>query len=380
MFAEIKQNISRNLSNLPGWRTKRHIIVIESDDWGSIRMSSKESFNTLKQARIDVDKNHYNTNDALESNTDLQMLMEILSKHKDATGRNVVMTGVNVVANPNFDKIRENGFTQYVYEPYTETCKKYPDHDKVHDLWQQGIKERLLVPAFHGREHLNTKRWMRALQNGCESTILAFDHGVTGISRGIDGLKLGSYQAAFDIDNVADLEYQAEVLKTGLDLFEELYGYRSKFFIPTNGPFNNQLETVVKKLGVDYLGTGKIQIEPLGNNQYKKHFRYLGKKSNDGIMYMTRNAFFEPNSWEHSSSKDWVNDCLKEIEIAFRWHKPATISSHRVNYIGWLNENNRINGLKKLDILLVQIAKRWPDVEFMTSEELGDLISKKHEN
>ena len=376
MFAEIKQNLSRNLSNLPGWRTKRHIIVIESDDWGSIRMSSKEAFRKLKQARIDVDKNHYNTNDALESNTDLEMLMEVLSKHKDATGRNVVMTGVNVVANPNFDKIRENGFTQYVYEAFTETCKKYPEHDKVHDLWQQGIRERLLVPSFHGREHLNMQRWMRALQNGCESTILAFDHGVTGISRGIDGVKLGSYQAAFDIDTLADIEYQEEVLKTGLDLFEKLYGYRSKFFIPTNGPFNNQLEPVAKKLGIDYLGTGKIQLEPLGNNQYKKHVRYLGKKSNEDLMYMTRNAFFEPNSWEHSRSKDWVNDCLKEIEIAFRWHKPATISSHRVNYIGWLNEKNRANGLQKLDTLLSQIIKRWPNVEFMTSVELGNLISK----
>ena len=377
MFAEIKQNLSRNLSNLPGWRTKRHIIVIESDDWGSIRMSSKESFYQLKQARIDVDTNHYNTNDALESNTDLEMLMEVLSKHKDATGRNVVMTGVNVVANPNFEKIRENGFTQYVYESYTETCKKYPQHDKVHDLWKQGIQNRMLVPAFHGREHLNTQRWMQALQNGCKSTLLAFDHGVTGISRGIDGIKLGGYQAAFDIDNLADLEYQKEVLKTGLDLFEKLYGYRSKFFIPTNGPFNNQLEPVTKTLGIDYLGTGKIQLEPLGNNQYKKHVRYLGKKSNEDLMYMTRNAFFEPNSWEHSRSKDWVNDCLKEIEIAFRWHKPATISSHRVNYIGWLNENNRANGLQKLDTLLSQIIKRWPDVEFMTSLELGDLIAKK---
>jgi hypothetical protein len=377
MFSAIKKNVSRNLSNLAGWRTKRHIIVIESDDWGSIRMSSKKSFNKLKQARIDVDKNHYNTNDALESNTDLEMLMEVLSKHKDATGRNVVMTGVNVVANPNFEKIRENGFIQYVYESYTETCKKYPEHDKVHDLWKQGIQERLLVPAFHGREHLNAQRWMRALQNGCESTLLAFDYGVTGISQGIDGVKLGGYQAAFDIDTLADLEYQKQVLKTGLDLFEELYGYRSKFFIPTNGPFNNQLEPVVKKLGVDYLGTGKIQLEPLGNNQYKKHVRYLGKKSKEGVMYMTRNAFFEPNSSEHSTSKDWVNDCLKEIEIAFKWNKPAAISSHRVNYIGWLNADNRANGLQKLDVLLGQIIKRWPDVEFMTSPELGDLISKK---
>ena len=79
------KKIIRNLSNIPGWRTKRHIIVIESDDWGSIRMSSKEAFRKLKQARIDVDKNHYNTNDALESNEDLEMLMEVLSKHKDST-------------------------------------------------------------------------------------------------------------------------------------------------------------------------------------------------------------------------------------------------------------------------------------------------------
>jgi hypothetical protein len=72
-----------------------------------------------------------------------------------------------------------------------------------------------------------------------------------------------------------------------------------------------------------------------------------------------------------------VNDCLKEIEIAFRWHKPATISSHRTNYIGWLNEENRSNGLQKLDKLLGQIIKRWPDVEFLTSAELGNLIAQK---
>jgi len=113
----------------------------------------------------------------------------------------------------------------------------------------------------------------------------------------------------------------------------------------------------------------------MGNGRYKKHFRYLGKKGKSGLMYMTRNAFFEPGSWEHPASKDWVNDCLKEIEIAFRWQKPAIISSHRVNYIGWLNPKNRSNGLQKLDELLKKIIKAWPDVEFMTTTELGNLIA-----
>ena len=47
--AALKQNLLRNLSNLPGWRTRRHIVVIESDDWGSIRMASHESFRRLRE-------------------------------------------------------------------------------------------------------------------------------------------------------------------------------------------------------------------------------------------------------------------------------------------------------------------------------------------
>ena len=374
MYKKFKNRIIRNFSNLPGWRTNRQIVVIESDDWGSIRMSSLDSFNNLKQNNIPVHENHYTKNDSLECNKDMEYLMELLTKYKDSNNRNIVMTGANIVANPNFDSIRKNNFKNYIYEPFVETCKKYPDHDRVYDLWKTAAKERIFVPTFHGREHLNVQRWMRALNSGCKSTILAFENEVTGIVKGIDGDNLPNYQAAFDIDEPDDIKYQKEVIISGLDLFEKLYGFRSRFFIPPNGPFNNQLELIVKKSGVEYLGTSKIHSEPLGNNKNKKHFRYIGKESHDGLIYMTRNAFFEPGSLK---SIDWVDSCLRDIDIAFKWKKPATISSHRVNYVGWLNEKNRANGLKKLDELLFQIIKYWPSVEFMTSLELGLLLNKQ---
>lgn len=375
-----KQDINRHLSNLPGWRTRRKIIVVESDDWGSIRMSSGKAFENLKNAGIRVDKSHYNSNDGLESNDDLEMLFEVLTRYRDKTGRPVVFTGVNVVANPDFVKIREHNFEKYFFEPYTETAKCYPSHDRIYELWKEGNKKRIFVPVFHGREHLNVLLWLRALQRGCKSTLLAFENGVTGISRGINGEYLGDYQAAFDVITATDLKYQEEVLKSGIALFEKLYGFNPVFFIPTNGPFNNTLEPVAKELGICYIGTGKIQMEPLGDGRYKKHYRYLGKKNRWGQIYLTRNCFFEPNSWEHSLTKDWVNDCLHEIDIAFKWHKPATISSHRTNYIGWLRPQNRDNGLKKLDQLLSAVLKRWPDVEFMTSVELGELIRASEKN
>ena len=45
--------------------------------------------------------------------------------------------------------------------------------------------------------------------------------------------------------------------------------------------------------------------------------------------------------------------------------------------MGTINPENRAEGLKKLDQLLGAIIKKWPDVEFVTSTELGDIISGK---
>lgn len=371
-----KSEIQVYLSNIPGWRTKRRIVVIESDDWGSVYMPDKKSLENLKAKGIPL-TTHYVNNDTLESNEDMEMLFEVLSRHKDSTGRNVVITGVNVVANPDFDKIRSNGFSKYEYELFTETAKRFEGSSRIHDLWKEGIRERILVPVFHGREHLNVQRWMRLLQEGNQTIRLAFDYGVSALCKGIDGDRLPDLRAAFDIDKVGDIAYLREVITAGMDEFEKLFGFRSTFFIPTNGPFNNSLEELTAQKGVKYIGTGKIQREPLGNGQFKKHFRYIGKCNKQGQTYLTRNCFFEPNSWEQSRDWDWVNSCLKEIEIAFRCHKPATISSHRVNYMGTIDPMNRGNGLKRLDILLTQISKQWPDVEFMTSMELGDLIASK---
>lgn len=378
IVSEIKKEIFRNISNMPGWRTNRKLVVIESDDWGSIRMSSKEAFTKLKGIGIPVEKDHYNLYDSLESNQDLEMLLETLSKFRDKTGRHPVMTGVNIVANPDFEKIEQSGFCQYFYEPFTETLNRYPEHNRVYQLWKTGIQQRLFVPIFHGREHLNVQRWLKALQNENKSTLLAFDQMVTGIPGiGLNNEVVPDFQAAFDLDTMDDLNYMKEVLKTGLKLFEELYGYQSRYFVPTNGPFNNTLEEDLNNYGVNYINTAKRQAEPLGNSQYKTNTRFIGQKNKFGQTYITRNCFFEPASsgYERPRNTDWVSNCLKEIEIAFRWNKPAVISTHRVNYIGFLHPENRERGLAALTEILTRMLKKWPDLEFVTSVELGEIIT-----
>ena len=57
--------------------------------------------------------------------------------------------------------------------------------------------------------------------------------------------------------------------------------------------------------------------------------------------------------------------------------KPAVIGMHRVNYVGGIDEANRDFGLSQLRMLFSKILLAWPDVEFMSTEQLGDLIKAR---
>ena len=45
----LKEKISKNFINSIGWNCKQKYLIIEGDDWGSVRMPSKEVFNVLKK-------------------------------------------------------------------------------------------------------------------------------------------------------------------------------------------------------------------------------------------------------------------------------------------------------------------------------------------
>ncbi len=99
----------------------------------------------------------------------------------------------------------------------------------------------------------------------------------------------------------------------------------------------------------------------------------MGQRNHNQQRYLIRNAHFEPTL---SNQADPVDRCLQQINRAFLWRKPAIITTHRVNYIGSINDENPDSSLRKLDKLLLGILRHWPDVEFMSSDELGKLMDK----
>ena len=365
--------IKKKLSNLLGWRTNRKIIVIESDDWGSFRfknIETRDKFLSTDQK----DKCWMSYNDCFESAEDIEKLFEVLTSVNDKNGKAAKFTFLMNPSNPDFKKIKTSNFKQFYQESFLQTLEKRNDGQEILNLYKEGLSKDLIEVGFHGREHLNVNTWMKDLQNGDKIAHQGFENNMWGFSKSyITGLKYG-YRATFDIKTLQELPSLENNIKEGITILNKTFNQNTTYFLPPDGPYHLDLNKELVKNGIKNIGLSKLHQNPTENGVFKKHLFWVGKKIKTGLTVITRNVIFEPGSPKH---EDWVKPALIDIENAFKSRKPVVISSHRVNYIGSLNEENRSKGLRQLRELLNKIIEKWQDVEFMTSSQLGETMQRK---
>ena len=351
--------------NKKGKMIKEKLIIIESDDWGAIRTPSKEAISYFEKKSFDIAKSIYK-NDALASQDDLEKLYEVLQSHKGNDGKPAVITANSIMANPDFEKIKANDFQHYYWEPFTTTFKRYPKHQNNWEIWQQGIKNEVFYPQFHGREHLNINRWMSALQSKDEAILASFDQQTT-----YSGKEDYSFMEAYDWDSRDEIKQHKIIIAEGLRIFEEHFGYKSKSFIAPCYNWDTQLEPFLAQQGIEWIQGLRSQLHPTGVFNEYESFRHSFAQQQYGLRYNIRNCFFEPSMMPQ---KDWVTSCLAQIQSAFLFSKPAVICSHRINFVGFINPKNGERGLRDLNQLLKAIVKKWPEAKFITTDELSQYI------
>ncbi|MFN3952777.1 MAG: polysaccharide (de)acetylase [Thermaurantimonas sp.] len=362
-------------NNLPGWHTHRKIIVIESDDWGSIRMPSREVYLKLLAKGYAVDACHYNRNDRLESNKDLELLFELLLHFKDHMGRHPVITANTIMCNPDFEKIRQSNFYQYYHETFSETLSKYPDSDKVLSYYLSGITSNIFYPQFHGREHVNIYTWLNALQKGDKIAREIFDYEMFTVHYLNNTSCRKEYLDSFGTHTSDQLVSIEDSVSEGLQTFKKNFGFESESFIATCYTWHPLIEKYLHEKGVTIIQSGRVQKAPkIGREGYKHIRHYTGQRNQFHQIYTVRNVIFEPSE---NPDKDWVDAALKEIKLAFACKKPAVVSMHRVNFIGSIHADNRSKNLKLFQDLLKKILQLWPDVEFMNTAELGRMMMNR---
>jgi hypothetical protein len=371
-----KEKIAKNYVNFRGYTSKKKYLIIESDDWGTIRMPSKEVCNNFISSGIDLSKLSFDLQDSLESMEDLECLFEVLSSVKDGLGNSTVLTAYHVMANPNFEAIQALGKKEYIYETIHDTYKRSAHTQNTFDWIKKGIEKRVYIPQFHGREHIHVKRWMEAINSDSLKEQIAFENRAiiwTGSPKDPKPYK-EDYFKGFDYETEQEASAIEAIHRDGLRLFKEIFGMDSITFTAQGSVWGDHLLPMLKDEGVRLIG-GQQQ-HPNGQGGYDTINKYWGTKNKLGQIHWRRNVLFEP---ARNQSFDWVGKAMAEIEIAFRWGKPAVISSHRENFIGSIFEENRTQSLQKLETLLKKVVQKWPDVQFISSAQLAEIMlqSKK---
>ncbi len=371
LLAKAKNSVLDSWSNLRGLRTRRRFVVFDSDDWGAIRMRDPVAFGELVGHGLQMEACAYDRLDCIEGGADLEQLFNLLNSYRDKNGDPPVFTFNTIMGNPNFDAIKASEFTTYVHEPFLKSYLRYRGED-LEPLWRNAIREKIIQPQFHGREHVNVGLWMRDLQQGHREVRCAFEYDYYGLTTTTSAERRRDYLAAHWPAAAGHLEPIRSSVAEGLELFETTFGFPSRSFIACNYVWPDELESTVAEYGVRLLKGQRGQIRPSADGTKVSIRRpYTGQRNHLGQWYAVRNVLFEPFE---DSAKDWVGSALWQISDAFLWRKPAIISTHRVNYVGGMGLEHRDRSLRLLNELIGKILARWPDVEFISADELIDVM------
>jgi len=349
----------------------KKIVVFESDDWGSIR-TPRGASEAFRKLNIDLKKDPYHRYDILESPIDLEHTTELLKSLERATSRKVKITLNYVMCNPDFERIRASDYQIYYPEDFTTTYYKYWGQNNAINVVKESMKEGYFTPQFHGREHVHVPVWLELLRTGDKVIRKAFDLGFWGISHALYNIPSRKLQATFDARHQDDLKFMADALEDGLNKFENCFGFRSVSMIPNNYIWPEKLDSSLLNAGTKYMQGMKMHAHNWSERTEKRRYsiRASGKANRAGLIQLVRNTAFEPSFYKDKNKV--LKTCLNEIGTAFLLKQPAVVSMHRINFVGGLSEKNRLENLALFKQLVESITKRWPDVEFWDSIQLGD--------
>ena len=370
----MKRALLNNLKNIPGWRTTEKLVVLAVDDYGNVRQDSAATKQRMSDAGLDM-SGRFDGFDTVETRQDLEALFDVLSSVSDGQGRTAVVTPYTLCANLDFDAVN-TGEASYKYESLPQTFARLEDYQGqayrgAWDLWREGIRLGLLKPQFHGREHINIELLERKLRSGDKAlTINLENHSMAalGVEPSMPGV---GFTHAFGLWDRSELARHREIIADGLQLFERVFGFHSKTFTPPAQQLHPELYAYIETLGVRAIDKPLHCVRRLDQHESKREFNVLGPCVGNDHVSVVRNVVFEPTN---DRAFDAVKLALDQVAAAFRWRRPAIISSHRVNFAGHIDPDNREFGLGALKRLLGGIVERWPDVQFISADVLVDKI------
>jgi hypothetical protein len=254
MMKKFLQSIFQNFKNIIGWKTKRKIVVLSVDDYGNVRVNSKQARTNMDAAELKI-YSRFDLLDTLETKQDLEQLFAVLNSVKDKNDRSAVFTPFALPCNIDFEKMAADDYRHFYYEnlpvTYSKLAKEQPEaYDGAWELWQEGISKGFLKPQFHGREHLNLLVLNDKLTKRDPQLLAALKNkSFTSISD--DDYPTMSSTAAFDFFDVNDNEQFKPIMKIYTKIGEFEYFSTQEQIEEINYCFTIELGSIILKTHIE---------------------------------------------------------------------------------------------------------------------------------
>lgn len=312
----------------------RHpVLIIESDDWGPGPKSDAQQLHRIAQ---------------------------LLARHRDGRGQAAVMTLGMVLAVPDTGRMRDEDYRRY--HRLLLVPERFP---ALREVMQRGVSSGVFALQLHGMEHYWPPALMMAAR--ADAVIREWLEGDDSPrtealpshlqSRWIDASVLPSRP-------LDDAEIEVAVREEAA-AFTELFGQPPHVVVPPTFVWNESVERVWAAAGVEVI------VTPGQRHEARDQDGMLvaagasirnGDTGMGGVKYVVRDDYFEPGLG-HAAEKGWA-----ALAIKSRTGRPTLLETHRFNFSG--DPDVAEAAIHELDRLLAGVPERFPDVMFMSTEQL----------
>jgi hypothetical protein len=346
------------------FRANVPIVCFQSDDWGQITFRDKITFERYLD-RFDERAGERWLTDSVETEDDLALLATVLGKHADSTGTNPVFTLNYIVSAPDFDHIEHDNLDSY---RTTDISKLVGCVDLALEL----SKRDLFDLQLHGGEHFNPMLWLSLLKHDAPRIRWCFERRIVPPAN-IIGSEAGLGAAYLRASAVPGEDFAGcsipERLGDAVNHFIETFETIPDSFVAPNHCWDVTTEETLIRLGISNLQAANIQytcVKDYIEGRYEKHV--TGIRSAIGMTYLGRNISFEPARFGYQAHR-----VLEQIEELMVRRIPVVISTHRVNYVGAIDEKARQHSVAELDQLLTWLRAEFPEVRYVKAKQLFEL-------
>lgn len=308
------------------------ILVVESDDWGAGPLAQAEA---------------------------LQRIAEVMTRHRDATGRQPVMSLALVLAVPDGPAIDREGV-------YYRAELDDPRFAPVLAALKAGANDGVLALQLHGHEHY----WPPALMASADPAVQAWLRGpIPATTEQLPSHLQSRWVDAKTLPSVPLAQAEIRVAVTAeVQAYTRIVGEPPRVVVPPTFVWPRAVEEAWAAAGLRCVVTpGWRYPSRDGQGRAAGDEGPIANGDRAGqITYLVRTDYFEPSRGRGS------RHALGVFQRVIVQGRPCVLENHRDNFIQGREACDE--ALRELDALLAGVLSQQPAARFMSTLELERIL------